>query len=238
MRILAIEQSTQNGSIALLNNKCLVMERTWHEARFHSQQAFAILRDHFSSLQGGLEKIELFVVGLGPGAYSGLRMALAMANAAALPCGSTVAGISSGAALAWETMEATGAEQVLTIGDARRQHFWLARFHRKNDFPVQTLPWTLASLETLPHYLAEVPHALIVSPDWHRIGPSLRSVAADSENPCIEESRIPLAHTIGTLVYEQRQRGLPSEPVVPLYLHPAVTIAPRFDSSHAQGVTS
>src|ERR1035437_10885104 len=112
MLILSIDQSTETGSAAILDDQRLVAERHWAETRFSRQQLFPNLKAMLN--EAGLEPgaIQLYVVGVGPGSYSGLRVALAAAMAMALPGKTPVYGLSSAEGLAWQAAEAEHVAQV------------------------------------------------------------------------------------------------------------------------------
>lgn len=116
MITLAIETSTANGSVALLENgRTLFLER------------FTADRGHGSGLFTSLERArdaaprsDQIVVGLGPGSYSGVRIAIAATIGLEFASKARVLGMPS--ILAMET----GAKKYLSIGDARRASFYFA----------------------------------------------------------------------------------------------------------------
>ena len=116
MRVLALELSSAQGSIAMLANgdECFTSE--FPNDRKHSGAFFENLqrcRDEF----GTPDRI---VVGLGPGSYAGTRIAIAAATGMQAATGAELIGIASLTALP------TAAPEYLVIGDARRQFFWFA----------------------------------------------------------------------------------------------------------------
>jgi tRNA threonylcarbamoyladenosine biosynthesis protein TsaB len=225
MRILALEQSNRVGSVALLEEERVVLQKQWTDERFHSQQAFVALRDVLGEGQAAPATLDLFAVGLGPGSFAGLRMAVSALQALALPDGKEVFGVASGEALAWSVMRETGANTVVTIGDARRQRAWLARFRRRDDFLAQDGPWRLLAMEEARDGL--VSGDLVVTPDWERLEKLLRQ-GLPTGVTSIEERRIPMAADVARVALEKRRRGLVSPPLTPVYLHPAVFVEPRF----------
>ncbi len=117
MKTLALEMSTARGSIAV---------RDAGEALFDCQ--FAADRKHsgafFENLEQCLKRCghpEQIVVGLGPGSYAGVRIAIATALGLRPATAAKLAGIPSICALDVE------AGEYGVIGDARRQSFFFAR---------------------------------------------------------------------------------------------------------------
>ena len=86
------------------------------------EEAFTADRSHSASLFAALERardisprFDLIAVGLGPGSYAGIRIAIAAAIGLQLAMGSRLVGLASVAAL--ESMPG----EYLAIGDARRE---------------------------------------------------------------------------------------------------------------------
>jgi tRNA threonylcarbamoyladenosine biosynthesis protein TsaB len=119
MNILAIDTSTNRGSVALLRAGELVFTEDFSADRSHSATLFATLaRAKEAAAPGAFEQI---VIGLGPGSYAGIRIAIAAAIGLELATGAQLIGIPSVAA--WETHTA----HYLAIGDARRETFYWTR---------------------------------------------------------------------------------------------------------------
>jgi len=150
MKTLALEMSTAQGSIA------------WQEdgkALFNGQ--FAADRKHsgafFENVQQCLERFgrpDKIIIGLGPGSYAGVRIAIATALGLRSATKAKLAGIPSICAL-----EVEGADYCV-IGDARRQTFFLATIEggRLKEGPnLQTLAELQANLGelTVPLYTSE-----------------------------------------------------------------------------------
>ncbi len=72
--------------------------------------------------------IDLFVCGLGPGSFSGIRACLSALTGMALPGGKPVAGLASTAGIALDYARASGRDRVTVIGDARRERLWLVSY--------------------------------------------------------------------------------------------------------------
>jgi tRNA threonylcarbamoyladenosine biosynthesis protein TsaB len=127
MKILALELSTARGSIAALGDDgdpstalrtCLARE--WANDRKHSGLFFDNLQDMTKKF--GVP--EMIVVGLGPGSYAGIRIAISAAIGLQQATGARLVGLPS--ICAFET------EEYCVIGDARRDSFFFARV-RAND---------------------------------------------------------------------------------------------------------
>lgn len=115
MKILALELSTARGSVAWDDGEGV--EQEWPNDRKNSGP-------FFTSLQGMMAKYgapEMIVVGLGPGSYAGVRIAISAAIGLQAACRARLVGLPSICAMECESPDYD------VIGDARRQAFFLAR---------------------------------------------------------------------------------------------------------------
>jgi len=223
MNLLAIELSSQQGSVALMKDGALLGEEVWTEERTQHNRLFTaiekLLRDH--SILGS--SISAFAVGRGPGSFSGMRVAFAAAQAFALPDKKPVVAVASGAALALPVSR-EGAKEIAVVGDARRGQVWFGLFNVEQASSlsgetdgdacpalVQSGGWSL-----VPCGEIKIPEGVpVVSPDADR----LRGVLPQLGRPCF-----PHARYIAELALSQKV----SEPLEPLYMHPPVFIEPKY----------
>ncbi len=119
MITLAIETSTTHGSIALSNDGRPLFSVRFAADRTLGSALFPCLQRALDAVPPG-SRIDQIAIGLGPGSYSGVRIAIAAGMGLELAHGAHVLGIPSILALE------TGAKRYLTIGDARRASFYFA----------------------------------------------------------------------------------------------------------------
>lgn len=230
MRVLALECSTDTGSLILMDGEHVVWEHCWtgHE---RGRQAWIADIDAWFR-QGPLTpgQGDVLAVGLGPGAFSGLRMAISLCRGLAMPAGNAVHGVSSGAALARRMAQETGASEVVVTGDARRNELWWGRFRCGPEGVELQGDWTVAPNDRVPPG-CDGRGTLWVTPDWSRIGDTLKTLCP---GPCrlVEERRVPQARDVALVAAAQVAAGRPSSPLSPIYLHPAVFVEPRY-AAHA-----
>ncbi len=201
MNVLALEFSTDAGSLALLQGGVVVASASLDAGMRRSQIIFDAVTDLLTGAGSSLSEIDVFAVGRGPGSYTGLRVSLTAANGWALPAGKRVWTVSSGAALAAEVLAAQPDLQTVVVwGDARRGNLWAGRFERGDKGALrQTDDWQLLPMASRE---SEWPEAYWVEPEQR-----------------------PKAEWVGRLFFA----GGDSEELQPVYLNPAVAIAPRFD---------
>jgi tRNA threonylcarbamoyladenosine biosynthesis protein TsaB len=212
--------------MALLDGSEVVLERLWHG---HAEGRQTWVRDLHAWVSDGevrLEDIDVLAVGVGPGAFSGLRMAIALMRGLAMPARTPVHGVASGAALAWRTHRETGASRVVVMGDARHSELWLGRFRCDGACPVQEGAWALAPYDRVPTEWQEE-GAVWVTPDWHRIGERMKRVLPAGVR-LIEARGIPQARDVAALAEIEVAAGRASAALAPIYLNPAVFVEPRF----------
>lgn len=222
--LLAIEQSTVNGSAVIMSGGTVLADRSWTQANARQQQLLVRLPELFAAASIEPDAIDRLAIGLGPGIFSGLRTSLSAARALALPGQRPVCGISSGEALAWDTARRTGATTVTVIGDARRHRFWHARFAIAKTHPTLVAPYALVSADACGSIL--LPGTVAVTPHWEHIGAEL--LKHRNAVNLIEESRTPSARILAELVMGRLGRGEPMDELKPIYVHPPVFVEPRF----------
>jgi tRNA threonylcarbamoyladenosine biosynthesis protein TsaB len=168
MKTLALEMSTAQGSIAWREDGEPLFDGRFAADRKHSGAFFENVQLCLVRF-GRPEKI---IVGLGPGSYAGVRIAIATALGLRSATKATLAGIPSICALEVETAE------YCVIGDARRQTFFFAKIEGGRVIEGPLLK-TAAELEakigelTLPIYaseqLSQFPVAKLAYPSASRL---------------------------------------------------------------------
>ncbi|MEM9017287.1 MAG: tRNA (adenosine(37)-N6)-threonylcarbamoyltransferase complex dimerization subunit type 1 TsaB, partial [Verrucomicrobiota bacterium] len=122
--ILGIECSTPEGSLAVCDwEGNLIEERSFASHRAHNAVIFEPLESILDEYRDQLEGI---AVGIGPGSYGGVRVAISVANGLSLVFGVPVVDVSSIAALS----DAPG--NYLVAGDARRATYFVAKVENRD----------------------------------------------------------------------------------------------------------
>ena len=226
MRILALELSTETGSLAVLDENTVIWEKTWVGAVRQRRPIFPDIASLVSAQDWDWSRISRFAVGVGPGAFSGLRMAVSGVIGMAIPHNTPVIAVSSALALAGTVLSETGASRVVVFGDARRNTLWAGCFIRSGRVATREGDWLVSSVDQLPDWVKK-PGTVWISPDWTRIQESLRSVCPEGV-VLIEEPRIPGAAMVARMAAAMVESGVEGEPLAPIYVHPAVSVAPRY----------
>lgn len=139
---LAIENSTGRGSLALATDGCVL-----HTASFEgsSQLALAVAR-----ARQEVTAFDRIIIGIGPGSYTGLRVAAATALGLQVAFNCELVGCPSVLGFAEDAYA--------VIGNARRGHYFLAIVRRRRIIdgprliPAQDLQATLDALAPMPFF--------------------------------------------------------------------------------------
>ena len=167
---LAIDTSTPQGSVALFENGELRFSETCMAGRSHSSQLFSVLE---KALQIA-PRADQVAVGLGPGSYAGVRIAISAATGYAVATGAELIGIPSIVTL--------DPGDYVALGDARRESYYFAVIRGgecaegpllvTNEELAVRLEW--ARSQGLPVFasdeLAEAPGTVIRYPCAERLG--------------------------------------------------------------------
>jgi tRNA threonylcarbamoyladenosine biosynthesis protein TsaB len=113
MWVLALDSTTRDGSVALVRDDVIVVERAGEPGVSHAERLPADLRAVLAEAGLGLGAVDLFAVASGPGAFTGLRIGLAGVLGLGLALDRPAAGVPTLAAMAWDALarepEATAA---------------------------------------------------------------------------------------------------------------------------------
>ena len=222
MQILALETSTELGSCALWRDG-EVLERTCPAGRSHSETLLPLVRELL--LEAGLKVGDLAAIafGVGPGAFTGLRVACGAAQGLAVAAGLPLIPVTS-----LETMAVqTAAEGVLALLDARMGEVYSGTYRRLDGSYVLQDKIRLAAPDTL---------ALPDEPGWFACGNAITAypVLAARLNAVTITMRhdiLPTAAALARLAAPRAMRGegIDAALAAPLYIRDKVakTVAER-----------
>ena len=118
MLTLALETSTPEGSLALFDGETLLETHHFQALRGHNNKIYAPIKAMLDRIED--RRLDRLVVGTGPGSYTGVRIAIAIADALALSHGAVLIGCSSMVAATLGETE----EHFWMVGDARRDTWY------------------------------------------------------------------------------------------------------------------
>lgn len=116
--LLAIDTATEACSVALLHNGEVTSDYAVIP-RLHAQRVLPMVQELLSASSVALSSIEALAFGRGPGAFTGLRIAVGVVQGLAFALERPVLPVSNLAAIAQRTWREHGCEQVAVAIDAR-----------------------------------------------------------------------------------------------------------------------
>ena len=127
MRILALEFSSSRRSAALVEDG-RVVSRAGEDLQ-RGAGPVSLMTDVLGQAKLDAQAVECVAVGLGPGSYTGIRVAIALAQGIELGLGARLLGVSSADSLVWRAWLEGCYGDVAVLIDAQRGELYAARYH-------------------------------------------------------------------------------------------------------------
>jgi len=226
MRLLAFDTASDACSAALLIGTD-VRQRLVHEPRRHGELILSMVEGLLVEAGLRLSELDVLAFGRGPGSFTGVRIATAVAQGLAFGADLPVVPVSTLAALSQGHFRAQGVRRSLPAFDARMEEIYWGCFVLDEQGIMRPL---------VPEQVSRAQD--VVVPDggsWHGIGSGWRAFG--------ERLRERLAGRLATValdaICESRDiavlgaaafsagLALPAEQALPIYLRDQVTAAPR-----------
>lgn len=225
--VLGIETSPRRGSVALLRrgSPCVLHELSPDVATGGAGRALAPAIDALLKSESlRVHGLDLIAVGLGPGGYTGTRLAVATARTLALVSGKPVIGVVSTAALAAHPSIRDGL--VCAVIDAKNDDVYVAEYERRGELVVELRAPAVSSARDVvtwigsehaivgdgaPRVLAHLVHPDHVTPVAHVMPSAAAIVDASIAARASEVARL------GEIRFERGERDDESL-LLPLYL--------------------
>lgn len=143
MYVLAIDTSTESGSVALLKDSQVILETNINSGLNHSQTILPAVSDTLKAAGLGTAEIDLFAVTTGPGSFTGLRIGTSIIKGLALAASKPVVSVSTLDAVARNLFAA--ALPICPFMDAKRGQVYAGLYKCRTDgLPERIIPETLA----------------------------------------------------------------------------------------------
>jgi tRNA threonylcarbamoyladenosine biosynthesis protein TsaB len=212
MRVLAVETSSLAGGVALLDDERLVAEYLLDVSVTHSERLMAAIDQVLGDARWTPRTLDALAVAVGPGSFTGLRIAVSTVKGLALALGVPIAAVPTldamAAALPWAALP------VCPVLDARKGEVYTSCYrwvgsvmHREWDY-LALAPAALAARLSEPVILMGDGAAAIDSPHAHSLPPP---------------RRVPSPACVGALALDRLRRGdtVTAAALQPLYLRPS-----------------
>ena len=146
MKLLSIDTSTKNFSLAVCDGDKILAEKNIQLDKILSDSIIPSIEQILKKSKLSLAKLDGFVVGLGPGSFTSLRVGLSTIKAFALAIDKPVVGIASLDAIALGIKEDG---PVCVITDARRNMVYACMYEKQQGQITQKGEYLLTPLEDL-----------------------------------------------------------------------------------------
>jgi tRNA threonylcarbamoyladenosine biosynthesis protein TsaB len=231
MNLLAIETSTESCSVALSCNAELI-SRSEFAPRRHAELLLPMCEEVLAEAGVSRGQLDAIAVGRGPGAFTGVRLAISAAQGMALALDLPVIPVSSLAALACDAP--IDENVILAVIDARMGEVYAATFRRDSDGLVQaTSEERVGSAEMLK--LAAGQRWSVIGTGWDTYADMIRSRLGSA--PVWAQGKCyPQAARIAQLAMREwvAGNGLAPELALPVYLRDKVAFTIEERQSAAQ----
>lgn len=222
LRLLALDTATEACSAALAIGDAII-ERSEIAPRRHAELILPMIESLLAEAGIGRRELDGIAVGRGPGAFTGVRLAISIAQGLALGLDIPVAPVSSLAALAQDAPRETGAA-ILAVIDARMGEVYAGAFRCGADGLVEPIgPESVGPADRL---------VLPPRDDWSVVGSGwnvYRDVLIErlpTAPGFTDGGRFPQARAIARLAAPRFAAGLAVAPelALPVYLRDKVAL--------------
>jgi len=145
LRTLGLETSSERGSVALVEDGVLVAHAVHQELSRHAERMLSLLAEALASAGWDKRSIDRVAVGVGPGAFTGIRIGIAQAHGLALGLGVPTVGVGSLRAIAAAHPKGD-ARLRLVVRDARRDEVFVGAYHADGREQLAPNVWPRAGL--------------------------------------------------------------------------------------------
>jgi tRNA threonylcarbamoyladenosine biosynthesis protein TsaB len=118
MRVLALDAATEACSVALLTNGALI-SRTIESGKSNAVKILRMAEEVMAEAQVSLSMLDGIAASIGPGAFTGVRISVAVAQGLAFGADLRVVPVTTLEALALQVLEAPASRRALACLDAR-----------------------------------------------------------------------------------------------------------------------
>jgi tRNA threonylcarbamoyladenosine biosynthesis protein TsaB len=145
MNILALETSTEYCSVALWQDG-EVVSRCESVGQKHSERLMTMIDELLQAIGHKLQALDGIAFGMGPGSFTGVRIACGVAQGLALGANLPVVGVCTLEALA----EASGHDRVIAVLDARMSEIYHAAYEKQGEEWIAVSEPSLCKPEAAP----------------------------------------------------------------------------------------
>jgi tRNA threonylcarbamoyladenosine biosynthesis protein TsaB len=214
MKILAFDTSTRFLSVACLENEDVKLEFHEDVGIRHSEILVPTIKDMLEKLDWKPEEIELMCVGLGPGSFTGIRIAVVTVKGLAAVLQNKLIGVPSMDAM---IMNFPGGNALSApLLDARKEKVYTCIYAAEKGQPARMTDYSLTTIDELLNGLKE--KVVFFGDGAERYKEKLEKCPLAGYDKDIDW--YPRAAWIGRLGFRRAQHAVDDpETIEPLYLH-------------------
>lgn len=153
MLILGIDTSTKYAQIALVEDEKLLAEVTIQFKATHSEKLIPEIAHSLNMLDIPLQAIDYYAVSIGPGSFTGLRVAVSTVKGLSFVTGKKVIPVSTLEAIAWNFPYCK--YQICPLIDARKKEVFSALFKWQEDEIVRVTEDRVLKVDELVSLIQE-----------------------------------------------------------------------------------
>lgn len=199
LRILALETSTLDASVAALEGDCLLGQTLLDRQRRTAQIFAPAIEQQLQNVGWRPQDVQLVAVTQGPGSFTGLRVGVTAAKTLAYAVGAEVFAVNTLEVIARQAPDR--ALRICAVLDAQRQQLFAADFQREGDHLVEVSSTRIVDID---QWLAGLAPGMAVSgPGLARLQDRLSGEVAVVDASCWT----PQAATVGRIAYLEYQSG-------------------------------
>lgn len=218
MKILSLDSSTKILTIGINDDKEVIFEFECDVELGCNKILFSLLNEIIEKTEISLRDIELFAVGIGPGSFTGVRIALSVMKTFSYLENKPLIGISTLDVIAYN-LKAEIKELICPIVDAKRGNLYSAIYQKIDDKLERISDYLLISLEDLLGKLGKEVFFLGDGLDLYR-----KEILKNKPQAKIANRNLwfPKAGNLGIIAYERFKKGKIDScfKLAPLYLYP------------------
>ncbi|MEL6673388.1 MAG: tRNA (adenosine(37)-N6)-threonylcarbamoyltransferase complex dimerization subunit type 1 TsaB [Bacteroidota bacterium] len=203
VRILALESSTEIGSVALFEGELLLGHIEIRKAKSHARLMSPMIQQLLENLEVSAASLDAIGVSSGPGSYTGLRVGVSTAKGLCMALDKPLLSLGSLEALAWQARETAQQLQALICPmiDARRMEVYCALYDAdlKEVSPVQA---HIMEADSFAKLLAE--RKIIFLGDGVK---KCQNILQAHPNALLWSDRLATAKTMGAALLQKYQAG-------------------------------
>jgi len=147
MKLLAIDTSTRNYNLALAQDQKILLSKNIILQDVLASSMIVEIKKALKKVKWSFEEIDGYVVGLGPGSFTSLRIGLSTVKGFAFATGKPVIGISSLDAIAMNVK--ADKKDICVITDAKRNMVYGCLYENSNGKPKKKIDYFLSPISEL-----------------------------------------------------------------------------------------